>query len=562
MISNPIIQRELIGMLRTTRAVAALVGLLVILTLLVLLRWPTEGMVNLAGQQSQQVLRIFGYGLMVGLILLAPAFPATTIVRERRSGTLALLLNSPMRPWSIFLGKLLGVVGFVLLLIIVSLAPAAACFAMGGVGLTSQLLPMYLVLTLLALQYATLGLLVSSFATSSDSALRVTYGLVLLFSVLSLAPDLFLRGLLGGTAAQVLDWIRCISPIPAMMAILNQEALISRGLQGPGAVVQRYILLSVFSILVFSIWTAARLTGWMLDRPRAEGKVTDERSLGVRIFRRIMYLWFFDPQRRTGLIGPWTNPVMVKEFRCRRFGRSNWMMRLIAASAVISLALAYFASSTALKMAGRQESVGDVLGAILVVFQMALIVLLTPSMAAGLISSERESGGWELLQMTPLSPFSIMCGKLMSVAWTVGLLLLATLPGYAVMILIEPEKKQRVINVLVSLILTALFATLSSAAISSLFRRTATATATAYAFLVGLCAGTLLFWVGRDAPFGYTTVQWALRFNPLAGALELIQAPGFIGYNLVPINWWIVALGCLLSVAVLLARIWYLTRPS
>ena len=40
--------------------------------------------------------------------------------------------------------------------------------------------------------------------------------------------------------------------------------------------------------------------------------------------------------------------------------------------------------------------------ALMVLLQGALILLLTPSLAAGLISSEVESGGWTLLQMTPL----------------------------------------------------------------------------------------------------------------------------------------------------------------
>ena len=51
---------------------------------------------------------------------------------------------------------------------------------------------------------------------------------------------------------------------------------------------------------------------------------------------------------------------------------------------------------------------------------------------SGLISSERESGGWEILQMTPLSVGVIIRGKLMSVVSTLALILCATLPGYLV----------------------------------------------------------------------------------------------------------------------------------
>ena len=58
--------------------------------------------------------------------------------------------------------------------------------------------------------------------------------------------------------------------------------------------------------------------------------------------------------------------------------------------------------------------------------QTALVVLLTPSLAAGLIATERERGGWSLLRATPLSGWRIAMGKLTSVAWTLLLILAAT----------------------------------------------------------------------------------------------------------------------------------------
>ena len=167
---NPIIQRELIGMLRTRKAVAVLVALAAVLALLVVVRWPDEGLVGLGGEQSRQVLRVFGYGLLVLLVLLAPVFPAASVVGEKQRGTLALLLNSPLSPMAIVGGKLAGAVGYVLLLVIVSLPAAAACFAMGGVTL-GQVCWLYAVLGITAIQYATLALLVSSYAQTTDGAL-------------------------------------------------------------------------------------------------------------------------------------------------------------------------------------------------------------------------------------------------------------------------------------------------------------------------------------------------------------------------------------------------------
>ncbi len=95
----------------------------------------------------------------------------------------------------------------------------------------------------------------------------------------------------------------------------------------------------------------------------------------------------------------------------------------------------------------------------------------------------------------------------------------------------------------------------------SLFRRTAPATTTAYALLVGLCAGTMLVWLARDAPFGHSTVQAALVTNPLATALSVMEMPGFAQYNLVPANWWFQGYVSVFCLAALVLQTWRLARP-
>lgn len=576
MFSNPIIRRELISVLRTRRAVGILFAMIAALSALVWLRWPVDAQVNLSGEQSQQVLRVFAYGMLVICVLLVPAFPATSIVKERRSGTLALLLRSPMSPMSILFGKLVGVTGFVLLLIAMSLPAAAATLVMGGVDPIRQLGVIYVVLVLLALQCATLGLAVSSFTQSSDSALRLTYGLVLAITVLTLLPSYFLPGVnelsvensyttvtipLQGTVSVVLSWVRNLSPVPALMHALGQEGIGTRGLAGSEtSPIFRYALLAVITITGSCLFVLTRLSGFMLDKPRSEGRVTDERSGGARAFRRIMFLWFFDPQRRTGSIH-YANPIMVKEFRCRAMGRGHWMMRLIASCLIVSLGLA-FASTLTLQQQLQQEESVTTLGAIMVIFQMALIVLITPSLAAGLISGERESGGWALLQMTPLSTFTIVSGKLMSAAWTVLLILLATLPGYVVMILIKPDILDQVLHVLYVLALMAVLAVMLSAAISSLLSSTAAATATSYAVLVALCVGPVLVWLGENAPFSRAVVERVLPWSPLATGLAMIEAPGFESYHLWPISGYILGGMSVASLIVLMIQTWRLSKPS
>lgn len=549
---NPIIRRELIDALRSRQAVVIQLGLAVACALLVLVRWPTGETAD--GARAAQVLRVFSYGLLAGVLLLVPAFPATTLVREKVKGTLALLLDTPLSPWSIYVGKLLGVLGFTAVLLVMTFPAAAACYALGGSASRGGMLLTYGLLSLAALQLSTLALLVSSRCQTTDGALRTTYALVLALTVLVIVPHALTRGdsdLLG----QAASWLRCLSPIPAVMAGLGQGGVGADVLtEDGGSVIVRYVVLATLWSVGCAVATVSRLNHRMLDRSRPPGIMTQDRSGGSRFLRRLLFL--VDPQRRSGASSLWVNPVLVKEFRSRRFGRSHWTIRLILLCAILSLGVSCIAATGALGFG--IEAVGGAL----VLLQVALLVLFAPSLSAGLISSERESGSWQLLRMTPLSVGAILRGKLASAVWPLLLLLCATLPGYVVMMTIKPGLMPQVQRVVGCLLLTAVFSVLLGAAISSLFRSSATATTASYVALLTVCVGPLLVWLGRDAPFGHKTVQAVLMIDPVAAALQASETPGFTQYELLPANWWVVGSACVALLVMLGVRIWWLTRPE
>lgn len=539
--------------MRQPRLLVLQVGLAFAFSLLVILRWPTEPRVALSGTRSQEIFRLFSYGLLSSILLMLPVFPATSIVRERRSGTLALLLNTPLGPWRLFIGKLMAVMALAGLLLFLSLPAAAACFALGGISLRGDLLAVYGVLFLAALQYSVIGLWSSTHATSSDAAVRWTYGAVLMLSVLSLGPYQFLQGTESDLAG-LSDWLRCASPFAAMMSLLGSSDIGAAGLATTTNIAGRFALVSVIVTVLASIATMRRLNHKIFDQARDAGAISDDQTLGVRAWRRLMFI--IDPQRRSKGIAPFVNPVMVKEFRCRRFGRLHWLLRLIAICAMLSLGLTY------LTVTGTLDWGVDTIGALMVLMQVTLLVLITPSLAAGLISTERESGGWPLLQMTPLSVWRIVWGKLLSVVLTLLLVLCASLPGYVVMVAIEPGLRLQVERVVLCLVVTAMFAILLSAAVGSLFRRTAPATAAAYSALLFVCGAPLLIWLGRDAPFGHDTVERALLINPVAAAFSVIRLNGFRDYELIPGNWWFMGIGSAISFVVLMVQTHRVSRPQ
>ncbi|QEF97966.1 ABC-2 family transporter protein [Stieleria maiorica] len=548
---NPVVQREFFGIVRSPKAFGTLLALTITFSVAVLMRWPTDATVDLNGVQSIQVFRVFGYGLLAGVVFLVPAFPATSIVNEKNAGTLSLLLNSPLSPLSIYLGKLAGVLLFAMLVLLASLPGAAACYAMGGIDLRDGLGLFYFVLLLLVFQYATLGMLISSYVQSADAGVRLTYTVIFALFLLTLVPDAFFPGGSGvmGTIAQ---WARYLSPVPVVMQIMGQGGLGSRGLiESPGNL--QFIIITLVSSLVFAGITIGRLNYRIFDQSRAKGVITDDRGLTARLLRR--FLFIVDPQRRKPGIPWYLNPVMVKEFRCRRFGRSQWLFRLVAVCAVVSMVLT-FAAATSVTSWGTET-----IGGLMVILQVVLIVVMTPSLTSGLISGERDGGGWELLRLTPLSSLKIVRGKLLSVLWTLLLVLMATLPGYLVMIYIQPQMWYQVNLVLVCLAWTVVYTLAVSAAIGSLFRYTAVATTVTYVVVMTLFLIPLLVWLGRGAPFGFELVQRVLLINPVGAALSVIETPGFENYDLLPDAWYVAGGFSAFMFLVFGLQVWRLTRP-
>jgi ABC-type transport system involved in multi-copper enzyme maturation permease subunit len=509
---NPIIRRELLEWLRTRKALALLICLALACALLVLVRWPTGGVGELTGARSIEVLRVFGYSALVGIILMVPALPATALVREKVQGTLALLLNSPLSGWSIYLGKLGGAVGFTVLLLVMTLPAAAACYALGGTSVQWGIGLLYATLALSSLQLTTLGLLISSRSQSTDGALRATYGLVLAICVLPLVVYWLCQGL-PSPMSDLMIWLRCLSPVPAVMEVIGQSGVGSHGMSVEGGAVIRYLLLAGAMSLIFAIATIRQLNHRMLDRAHPPGVMTQDRPLTVRLVRRLFFL--VDPQRRGRGINNWINPVMVKEFRTRRFGRSHWTLRLIAVCFILSLGLSYLSASGAL--AWGLEAIGGAL----VLLQITLLVLLAPSLGAGLISA-----------------------------------------GYVVMMNLQPTLAEQILRVVFSLVLTAVFAVLVSAAASSLFRSTAAATTVSYALLVAVCLGPLLIRLGEGVPFGFRTVEAVLTISPIAAALNASATPGFTDYALLPAGWWIIGCASLALLVFVTVRTWQLYRPE
>ncbi len=549
LLKNPILQRELISRLRSPKALIAIALVAIVSCTLVLMRWPREATIDLVSQGSIQVFRPVAYAIAIAIMMLTPAFPATAIVSERRKGTLVLMLNSPTPPWVIYIGKLLANVLLSVLLFSVSLPAIFACYAMGGISIPGNIVPLVLIFIGMAFQYSALGLWVSSRSQSIDASLRWTYGILLGMVVLSIGPTV-LVGKLSGLKAWIAQAMTTLSPIPALQQITGAQGQSQSIGIATGWI--EFLIMCAVSTLGFALATLYKLQPNMMDRSRDAGKVIEATQSSW--LRRLSYL--VDPNRRKSGIPFWLNPVMVKEFRTRKFGRLHWLLRLIAGGAIVSILLTVVAAT------GTVNWGVDRIASSLVIMQIGFLLLLGPSLGANLIASEVESGGWQLMRASPISPWRILSGKLLSTFLTLLLLLLATLPGYVMMSYIQPAIGGQVSNVIISLLIATAMVTILSACVSAYSKTSAAATAASYAVLLVIFAGTLLIWLGRGNPFGPVFVERALLLNPAATALAEMKAPGFETFQLIPNGWYVGLSICAAGLVILVLRIARLTRPD
>lgn len=177
------------------------------------------------------------------------------------------------------------------------------------------------------------------------------------------------------------------------------------------------------------------------------------------------------------------------------------------------------------------------------VFELVLVLLFAPALAAGAISGEKERQTFDSLLVSRVSAFGIVWGKLVASLAYILLLVASAIPLFAFVFIfgsIEPDQ----ILITQALIVVTAF-TVGSVALfwSALFKRTLAATVSAYgsAFaLYGLSAavGYLLTYIntvryataGANQPV-VVSLHPLLFGNPFTAFFTLLvpQAPGLVG---------------------------------
>lgn len=178
-----VLAKELRGRMRGWRAPAVLTVYLLVLsgfTLLVYLA-VTAGrrLATDSGPPVGQAVFLSVVGFQLALVaFLAPAFSAGVISGEREKQTYDLLLTTPLPPWVIVLGKLLGALTYLLLLIVAGLPLASLGYLLGGVALDEVAVAASLLLVT-TFTYGAVGLWFSARLRSTTGATVLAYAAIL-----------------------------------------------------------------------------------------------------------------------------------------------------------------------------------------------------------------------------------------------------------------------------------------------------------------------------------------------------------------------------------------------
>lgn len=164
------------------------------------------------------------------------------------------------------------------------------------------------------------------------------------------------------------------------------------------------------------------------------------------------------------------NAVVGKEFRTRMRGPRSTIIVTGYMAILGVIAIAYLLRQTG-PTTDQSSQAGIQLFVLLSVFQLFLILFVTPASTASAISGERQRQTWDLLLVTRLSAFGIVWGKLIAGLAFNLLLIFASLPLFSLVFLFGGVAPDDVVHTYAVFLATILLIGVTSLFVSALSRR-------------------------------------------------------------------------------------------
>jgi ABC-type transport system involved in multi-copper enzyme maturation permease subunit len=530
---------------------------LLVMAGLLWLLWPAEGLQDVGGQQARRILSILAIGELLMIVMFAPAFTAAALTSEREHNTLESLFTTAMKPWQIALGKMVGSLIFLLLLVLSGIPALAMVFLLGGVS-GAEILAVIVILLLSAVMLGMIGLMVSALSHRSYRAIIMTY-VVLggLFFVLALPAWPVSGQLIVRYDSSLLHVLSSLSPLEAMISLVWPGGVYAQGASGMPEFWKLFVPLSVaVTFLAMTVCALKLRRPPAPPRPREKLKIVERGKVSARTF-----FFLFDPRKRKRPITWWKNPVLVKEFRTRPMLQLHWLFRAVGICLIASILLMFLVGAGISAFVADSANMVPMMLTAIAALMVVLIVLVGPAISAGTICSDRETGVWDMLRATPLSSWRFVSGKFQASLIPLALLAIAMLPGMMILLYFNDTLWPSMQRVCYVVGMTMLFVTTTGTFFSSIFSRTSTATAWTYAVVVSMALLSLLVFLGQDL-FSQRLIAMIFVFNPVVAAMEAAGHPEMQKYSLLNTHLLIMAALTVVMFTLTVIRVFQLRRAE
>jgi ABC-type Na+ efflux pump permease subunit len=404
---GPIFNREVLTVPRRDRhyvARAAYLGALWVIAVTAWLRTLGPARSATLGETARFGPLLFELLTFVELALFlffAALSAASAISQEKDRRTFILLLMTDLRNHEIVLGKLLGSLLPIAVLLAGTVPLLMMLLLLGGIAL-HQVLQAVLIVGATALAAGSLGGLVALWRDRTFQSLALTVLFLVLYLCVVRATSVLPEIIPSVTAADVAALQQRVDPFLALSSVQDPMPGSTAASLAPAYV---YSLVMFGIALALNVWGLVKLRVWnpsgepimQREKPEDETEVEDAKARAAA----------HAAPGKARRVGP--NPILWREIFTRAYGRRPLMVK--AAYFVVLAFIAYYALAPVIN-----PHQGERLPAFAAAYGMVpvavLSLLLVAAQAATAITSERDTGALDLLLVTDLSPQEFIFGKL------------------------------------------------------------------------------------------------------------------------------------------------------
>jgi ABC-type Na+ efflux pump permease subunit len=393
---GPIFSREFVTVPRRERHHVSRLAILLLLWVIGLTAWQATVGFNRTATLGEAarfgllLFQIYTFVLLTLLLFFSTLSAASTVSQEKDRRTFVLLLLTDMRDYEIVLGKMLGSLLPIGLLLLATIPVLALLLLLGGISAT-QVAQAALVLAATALAAGSLGGLIALWRERTFQALALSVLFLVLYLCLVEGTGLIARASGVTDPGTVQAWF---DPFTALARVLQPAATptpIAPAYGFAATMLLVSVLLNGIGIWKLRKWNPS---GEPIIQREAPDDTDDDPAVRAKA------------HAAPGAVREvWDNPILFREIRTLAYGRRPLLVKL--AYGVVLALICYFAVS-ALESGSRPAFVA----AYGLVPVAVLSLLLVSAQAVTSITSERDGRALDLLLVTDLSPKEFIFGKL------------------------------------------------------------------------------------------------------------------------------------------------------